>query len=325
MKTTRIPILVLLAVGACSGPGPEGSSAAEAVPILEEQTAAEEITTASLETQEADVLEEDLEAAEKPEESSEPERSRSQVSSESSTASRGQEPESRGAGTEGEPPVARFDEKAWAGLLERFAVAGGLRYAGLKESSAALGALADGLDAVRPTALPRQEALAFWINAYNVLVAREVVRRYPEIESVIKEEGFFDRQTHAIAGEELTLNQIERRALDLGEPRVHFAVVCASVGCPDLRGEPFSGDRLETQLREQTAAFLAEPSKGLRLDRDGRILYLSSIFDWYGGDFDGDVVGWILPLLPRELAGEIQTLEPKVQFIEYDWNLNDRP
>lgn len=216
------------------------------------------------------------------------------------------------------------DIEAWGRVLEAFEVEGGLDYAGLKDSTEDLARYLDGLASARPEEHSRERQIAFWINAYNAVTAGEVVRRYPEIESVIQEDGFFDEDDRTVAGEDLTLNQIEQKGLALGEPRVHFAVVCASTGCPKLRGEPYRGETLEQQLAEQTQMYLADTEHGLRYDADAGVLYLSSIFDWYAEDFGGDVMAWILPRLPEDLADRLRADEPEIRFLDYDWSLNHR-
>ncbi len=232
-----------------------------------------------------------------------------------------------------DPPEASAPEAAplpdlrlslWQGLLADHQDRGGLRYAGLAKDRRKLDAYLDAVAQADLGRLGREEKLAFWINAYNALVARGVLERYPGLESVIKVEGFFDAERHLVAGEDLTLNELERKALDLGDPRVHFAVVCASTGCPDLLGEAFTAQSLEEQLAAQTSAFLGDPSKGLRFDEESGTLWLSSIFDWYAKDFGGDVLGWILPLLPADLAAALAETSPRVKFIDYDWSPNDR-
>ena len=212
----------------------------------------------------------------------------------------------------------------WNDLLAEHEVAGGLHYADLAGDRRLLDEYLAAVAGADLSAWSREEKLAFWINAYNALVARGVLDRYPGLQSVIEVEGFFDAERHTVAGEELTLNELERKALDLDEPRVHFAVVCASTGCPDLLGEAFTARALESQLSAQTAAFLADTAKGLRLDEGAGTLWLSSIFDWYARDFGEDAVGWILPLLPRDLAAKIRSTGPEVEFIDYDWSPNDR-
>ncbi len=182
--------------------------------------------------------------------------------------------------------------------------------------------------------MTQDEAIAFWVNAYNAVVVKHVLDRYPGIESVKAVEGFFDRFTFPVAGAELTLDEIEGRARELGDPRVHFAVVCASTSCPDLLDEPFRGDRLEAQLAAQTRRFLADPEKGMRWEPESGTLWLSSIFKWYAGDFTGGstvvaffarggVADWVRAQLPPERAAEIGD-SVKVRYLDYDWSLNDR-
>ena len=133
----------------------------------------------------------------------------------------------------------------------------------------------------------------------------------------------------------MTLDQIEARALEPGDPRVHFALVCASRGCPDLREEPYDGEQLDVQLDDQTRVFMANPEKGLRLDGETSVLWLSSIFKWYGGDFTGGstavaylrrgkLVDWIAEYLSPEAVSLIDSARPSIRYLEYDWQLNDR-
>jgi hypothetical protein len=133
----------------------------------------------------------------------------------------------------------------------------------------------------------------------------------------------------------MTLDEVESEARASGDPRVHFAVVCASTSCPDLRAEAFVGERIDEQLEEQTVRFLADAEKGLRFDEEENELHLSSIFKWYAGDFTGGstvvaffvrgkLTEWVLPYLPSDLADRIRQGEPSVRYMDYDWSLNDR-
>jgi Protein of unknown function, DUF547 len=231
----------------------------------------------------------------------------------------------------------RPDSAAWDRALHRYGHAGGLDYAGLKADRGDLDAFLASLAGVDLQRLTRDQRLAFWINAYNAVVADFVLARYPGLESVRKVDGFFDRFTRPVAGEPRTLNQIEEEARKL-DPRVHFAVVCASASCPDLRGEAYDAERIDRQLEEQTASFLANRDKGLRYDAAANTLWLSSIFKWYAGDFTGGstvvayffgrgkVVDWVLPHLgDRALADTLRGADPSVSYLDYDWSLNDRP
>ena len=221
----------------------------------------------------------------------------------------------------------------WTRVLVAFHSAGGLDYAGLQSKPEDLESYLTSLVEARPGAAPRESRIAFWCNAYNAVTAKFVLEGYPEIESVKAVEGFFDTKTFAVAGEDLTLDEIESRARAEGDPRVHFAVVCASSSCPDLRFEPYRGADLDSQLEEQTRAFLANTEKGLRWQGDA--LWVSSIFKWYAGDFTGGstvvaffargkILDWILPHLPEDLAQQIRDAEPSLKYLDYDWSLNDR-
>ncbi|MFQ5525370.1 MAG: DUF547 domain-containing protein [Thermoanaerobaculia bacterium] len=230
-------------------------------------------------------------------------------------------------------PSAIPSDAPWARVLDGFWSDGGLDYAGLRASPDDLHGYLESLASARPAEAGQKERIAFWSNAYNAVTAGFVLERYPKIESVKAVDGFFDSLHFPVAGEELTLDEIETRARDEGDPRLHFAVVCASTSCPDLRSEPYRGSDLDRQLAEQTRGFLADPSKGLRFD--GEELWLSSIFKWYAGDFTGGstvvaffargkVVDWVLPHLPEALAGRIRAADPSVKYLDYDWSLNDR-
>ncbi len=224
----------------------------------------------------------------------------------------------------------------WGDVLERFHRDGGLDYAGLKANRDGLDSYLSLLGDADPAEASREDRLAFWINAYNAVVARFVIDLYPDVPSVKDVDGFFDRRTFRVAGESLTLDGIERKALDLGEPRVHFAVVCASYSCPDLRHEAYVADRLEEQLEDQTRGFLADREKGARLDAGSNDLWLSSIFKWYAGDFTGGstmvaffvrskVLEWVVPYLPEEVVEHLKAEDVSVRYLDYDWSLNDRP
>jgi len=166
----------------------------------------------------------------------------------------------------------------------------------------------------------KQEQLAFYINAYNIMAMKVVVDNWP-LES-IKDVGnmlwpVWKRVAGKIGGKEVTLNEIEHEILrPMGEPRIHFAIVCASTSCPDLRQEPFSADRLDSQLDEQITQFLDNAKKGL--NQNGNNIRVSKIFSWFEEDFGGE----------RGVKAFIQHYKslPKGSSIEaalsYDWRVN---
>ncbi|MDP8235698.1 MAG: DUF547 domain-containing protein [Candidatus Erginobacter occultus] len=168
------------------------------------------------------------------------------------------------------------------------------------------------------------DALAFWINAYNFMAINLVIENYP-VES-IKDIGsifrsVWKRPAGKIGGRDYTLHEIEHEILrkQFSEPRIHFAIVCASLSCPDLPGEVFLPGRLEEQLEKSTAAFLPHPGKGVR--REGDRLLVSRIFDWFEEDFEagGGVLAFIRSYLP-----ELGEKDYSIGYLPYNWNLNSR-
>lgn len=171
----------------------------------------------------------------------------------------------------------------------------------------------------RPELFPTDEArLAYWINAYNALVLFQVVER-ESLSSVGAIKGrFFWWTCFEIDGGELNLLDLENEVIRGGfeEPRVHFALNCASVGCPRLPREPFEPERLEQQLAREAERFLRE-SRNVAVEGDEVVL--SELFEWFSEDFDGDPLAWIRangpPLdLPQDAP---------VRYRPWDWELNE--
>ncbi len=232
----------------------------------------------------------------------------------------------------GAPPATG----AWDRVLHAHGNRGGMDYAALAADRGDLDAFLHSLAAARPQAMEKREALAFWIDAYNAVVVQHVLERYPGIRSVKKVDGFFDSLTFPVAGAKVTLDAIEAKGRALGDPRIHFAVVCASTSCPDLRGEAYTGARLDEQLGDQVRSFLENEHKGLRYDAESNTVWLSSIFKWYAGDFTGGstvvaffsrgaILDWVTAHAPKPIAATLETKHPSVSYLDYDWSLNDRP
>lgn len=169
-----------------------------------------------------------------------------------------------------------------------------------------------------PASYTGDKKMAFWINAYNFLTIDLIVRE-DERQSIKNLGGTFTspwaRHAWPLEGMDYTLDYIEHKILrPMGDSRVHFAINCASVSCPDLRLESYKADRLEQQLNEQVMVTLANPGKGLK--REGDTVYVSKIFDWFSGDFkNGNVKDWLLDYTALELPFT-------VKFMDYDWSLN---
>ena len=167
-----------------------------------------------------------------------------------------------------------------------------------------------------------QEKLAFYINAYNILTIKLILDNWP-VASIRDIGNFFKGPWDVVVLEnadgKLTLDDIEHNIIrTFNEPRIHFALNCASVSCPDLRHEAYRADQLDEQLDDQTRLFL-DNAKGLLLDGDR--LRLSKIFDWYAVDFE--VFG--------SLENFVKLYRPELQFdnvrtnLRYNWNLNSTP
>jgi hypothetical protein len=183
-----------------------------------------------------------------------------------------------------------------------------------------------------PTRLrERDEKLAFWANAYNILAIDLVVRHYPV--DGIRDIGSFispvwKKPAGTIGGRDYSLDEIEHRIVrPLGDPRGHVAVVCASLSCPPLSRVPWNAARLDDQLDDAMRRWLADPRKGLRIDRERRTLHLSRIFKWFDEDFEAS--GGVLAFVARYL-GEAdrawlleQGADIGISYLDYDWSLND--
>jgi hypothetical protein len=181
--------------------------------------------------------------------------------------------------------------------------------------------------------------MAFLINAYNAFTVELILTRYPKLES-IKDLGTllsnpWKPKFIKLLGTEMSLDNIEHDTLRAkgryDDPRIHFAVNCASVGCPMLREEAFVADRLEAQLDEQALRFMSDRSRNRYAD--GRLL-LSKIFDWYGGDFKAGYkgissLGAFAGRYANQLADapadreRIRAGGVDIGFLDYDWKLND--
>lgn len=184
------------------------------------------------------------------------------------------------------------------------------------------------------------EQIAFWVNAYNSLTLKSIVNESPIKDSIKDIVGVWRIKKHPVLaeGKTFTLNNIEHDVLrvDFNEPRIHVAINCASLGCPDLRIEPYTGDRLDAQLDQQVRRFLTNP-KGLQIDREADIVYLSKIFEWFGEDwkasygvdsgFTGNaneqaVLNFISSYLEADDQAYLAEGNYQVKYIDYDWSLN---
>ena len=164
----------------------------------------------------------------------------------------------------------------------------------------------------------KQEKLAFYINAYNILAIKVVLDNWPL--TSIKDAGswfnpVWKKPAGKIDGKTVTLHHIEHEILrPMGDPRVHMAIVCASLSCPDLRNEPFNATNLESQLDDQAQRFINNTSKGV--EGTGRSLRVSKIFDWFAQDFTDPVI------FIRHYRQELPLDASITGYLPYNWSLN---
>ena len=179
-----------------------------------------------------------------------------------------------------------FDHKPLQGLLSSFVKRGRVDYAGIRKDAAARARLdryVAAVGAARLNGKKRNTQLAFYLNAYNAIVIKSVVDRWP-VTSVMKVKGFFKRFKHRVAGQSVSLDQLENRVIRprFKEPRIHFALVCAARSCPPLSSSAFRAATLERALERLTRAFI-NGSHGVRVRGDKA--WVSKLFTWYEGDF----------------------------------------
>ncbi len=167
----------------------------------------------------------------------------------------------------------------------------------------------------------RNEKLAFWINTYNILAIKVVIDHAP-LKSIRDAGSFFSpvwkKPAGIVAGKMRSLHEIEHQILRaMHEPRIHFAIVCASVSCPDLRMQPYRAATLEAQLDNQARLFLNTPGKGMQIT--GNNVYISKIFDWFAEDFatSGGVEAFV-----RKYRNEQALPTASLSYLDYDWALN---
>jgi hypothetical protein len=245
--------------------------------------------------------------------------------------------------TLGFAPLARpaeanhpIDLALYAGLLESHTravpdvVGTRVDYAALRDS-ADWKRLARQVREATPSKLNREERLAFWINAYNILTIDLILDHYP-VASIRDIGSFFfpvwDKPVATIEEREVSLGFIEHEILrKMGEPRIHAAIVCASTSCPPLARTPYRPESIDRELSAAMTTWLASPKKGIAIDRDQKQIRLSAIFKWFGEDFEaaGGVLSSVAPFVSPEDASWLKEHgdSASVRYFDYDWTLND--
>ncbi|MCG8391574.1 MAG: DUF547 domain-containing protein [Pseudomonadales bacterium] len=242
-------------------------------------------------------------------------------------------------------PLLAFDHGDWDTLLnrhvstERGGVATTVNYGGMAQDRDLLKAYLASLSAVSASQFDnfhRDQQLAFLINAYNAFTV-ELILLEGQPASIRDIGSFFsgpwDKEFFSLLGKPRTLDELEHEMIRgnpaLMDPRIHFAVNCASVGCPALRPEAYTGERLESQLADSTRRFLGDRTRN-RFDLDDEALAVSKIFDWYEEDFSraaGSLSHYLLQYadtlgIPARHRKALEQESLTIQFLPYDWALN---
>lgn len=227
-------------------------------------------------------------------------------------------------------PSPAFDQSysIYGNVLSVYVENGLVDYKGLKSDPGNLRSFLESSERVSKQEFESwaaEEQLAFLINVYNARTLGLVIDNYPV--SSIKDigsggKGPWDEPVVKIFGETITLNELENSLIrkNFKEPRIHFALVCAAMGCPPLLDKPYIGANLDTQLDAQTKKFLSDTGKN-SFDEKSRTLRLSPIFEWYAADFEaeaGSVAGFLKKYYPGLSADRYI-----IVYTDYDWSLND--
>ncbi|MEI6233471.1 MAG: DUF547 domain-containing protein [Planctomycetota bacterium] len=223
----------------------------------------------------------------------------------------------------------RVDHAAFDALLKKYVIKGRLDYAGLKKDEAALRAYVKSLETLDAKRYSRDELLAMFVNAYNAATLMLIVEHYPGLASIkdIPAAKRWDDKRWTFCGELVSLSELEHGILRarFKEPRIHFAINCASIGCPPLRGEAYVGERIEVQLQDQ-ALVMNRDFGGAQWDAEKTTLKLSKIYDWYEDDFTrgGALKDYTAQFFAPDVAETIKkSSNVGIVFQEYNWALND--
>jgi hypothetical protein len=232
----------------------------------------------------------------------------------------------------------QINHLAWDAILRKYVDADGMvDYRSLKNSGGDV-KLLDAYLVTLSSASPRVQAsrdaqLAFWINAYNAVTIRGILREYPTTSirnhtaKVFGYNLWTDLQLY-VGGQPVSLEQIEHEVLrKMGEPRIHFAIVCASIGCPRLLNEAYTSDRVLDQLERNARDFFAR-SQNFRYDAAKGRFDVSAILNWFAEDFGStpaEQLRTIAPWLPGEAPRQaVKQASVRLNYLDYNWNLNDQ-
>jgi len=228
------------------------------------------------------------------------------------------------------PNSPKVDHSTFDELTKAHVSPGGwVDYEGLRRNSAKLDQYVASLGNAPFEKLGRNEKLALLINAYNASTLRLILDHYPLMSiKDVPAAGRWDAVRWKVGGHTWSLNQIEHRQIrpNFREPRVHFALVCAAIGCPPLRSEAYSAARSDEQLEDQVR-YVHTHDRWFRYDQAANVVHLTKLYDWYGGDFEqvaGSVLKFASSYSPALKTAMDEGRKPKIEWLDYNWSLNSQ-
>jgi len=205
-------------------------------------------------------------------------------------------------------------------FMKKWVKNGKIDYKRLKENPEEMDSLLKTIEKISLEKALEEEKKAFYINSYNLLVISQIVKFFP-LRSALDKNGFFDKFRHTVAGERLTLDELEKgRLIDIyKDSRIHFAIACGAASCPKLASYAYVPDCLEAQLYKKTVISLKD-EEILSINESGKMIQVSKIFEWYKEDFkddEGSMMGFIEKYRPGVYIHDLD-----IDYMEYDWKLN---
>lgn len=216
-------------------------------------------------------------------------------------------------------PKKNLNHTLWNNLLKKHvSKQGNVNYKAFKNSRKQLLNYIDSLSKNMPTASwSKQEKLAYWINAYNAMTIDLILRHYP-VKSIKDISKPWDQRFWKLGDKWYNLNEIEHQILrKMNEPRIHFAIVCASYSCPKLQNEAFTSENIEKQLTKTTKEFLSDSERNSISKNE---IEISKIFQWFAKDFKKS--GSLIDFLNQYSSIQISN-KAKKTFKDYNWSLNE--
>jgi len=206
-------------------------------------------------------------------------------------------------------------------FFKKYVHNGNVKYKAIHANQESLNNLVEQVASTTVEKFDNNSQKAFYLNAYNILVIKSVVAKYP-INSPMDVDGFFDKQTHTVAGKKITLNDIENTIIrpQFKDSRIHFALVCAAKGCPKIADFAFSPEKVEQQLQQLTVNAMNN-TQFTRVETQNKKVLISEIFNWYKDDFLAEAPN-LLSYVNKYRSVKIDN-NFNVGHYTYNWKLNE--